>query len=103
MVVTPHPDPDQCAVYLKALADPTRLRILNALKAGPLTVGDIALSLEIETALVSHHLRALYHAKIAVTEKEGKYVYYSLNAILFARRGGNEKLDFGCCQFHFGS
>lgn len=60
------PDPGQCAVYLKAIADPTRLRILNALKAGPLTVGDIALSLEIEAVLASHHLRALYHAKVAV-------------------------------------
>lgn len=95
------PDPGQCAVYLKAIADPTRLRILNALKAGPLTVGDIALSLEIEAVLASHHLRALYHARIAVTEKDGKYVYYSLNDEFFARRGSSEKLDFGCCQFQF--
>ncbi|SRR6056297_1056616 len=92
-------NPEQCAVYLKAIADPTRLRILRALQAGPLTVSDVALAMEMEIGLVSHHLRTLFHANIAASHREGKYVYYALNQDLLKRRARGGTLDFGCCQF----
>ena len=92
---------EQCAVYLKALADPTRLRILRALQAGPLTVSDVALSLEMDLGLVSHHLRTLYHAGLASSQRDGKYIYYSLNQSFLNRRPRSGSLDFGCCKFQF--
>ncbi|MCR9117389.1 MAG: metalloregulator ArsR/SmtB family transcription factor [bacterium] len=92
------PDPPLCASYLKALADPTRLRIVRALQAGALSVSDIAILLETEIANVSHHLRVLFHANLVTTEREGKYIYYNLNSD-FRRQGEVEKsLDFGCCK-----
>lgn len=95
----------ECAEYLRALGDPTRLRIVQMLRGGPLTVSDIAGLLELEIATVSHHLRVLYHARITVTRREGKYVYYSVNPRIAERdaeirdRGRRIRgLDFGCCK-----
>ncbi|XZE53717.1 ArsR/SmtB family transcription factor [Planctomycetaceae bacterium SH139] len=90
---------EQCAVYLKALADPTRLRILKALQAGPLTVSDVAFALDMEIGLVSHHLRTLYHAQIATSYRDGKYVYYAWNGDFSKLRARGGTFDFGCCQF----
>ncbi|EAQ78957.1 ArsR/SmtB family transcription factor [Blastopirellula marina] len=92
------PGVDVCASYLKALADPYRLQIIRALQQGPMSVTDIALLLELEIANASHHLRVLYHAQIATTHKEGKFVYYDLNQAFLKSKAANS-LDFGCCKF----
>jgi len=47
---------------LKALGDPIRLRIVDALRTGPQNVGDLAESLNTEIATVSHHLGILHAA-----------------------------------------
>src|SRR5262245_41818231 len=47
---------EECAELLKALSEPLRLRIVDVLRHGPLTVSDIAEFLEVELVTVSHHL-----------------------------------------------
>ena len=64
-------DPNECATYLKALADPFRLQIIRALQSGPLSVSDVAELLESNLANASHHLRVLFHAGIVITERDG--------------------------------
>lgn len=91
-------DPTQCATYLKALGDPIRLTIVRALQAGPLSVSDISELLEIEMANVSHHLRVLFHADIVTTERDGKFIYYTLNREFLNSRTAGRSLDFGCCK-----
>ena len=52
----------ECADRLKALSEPLRLRIVDILRHGEMTVGDIAEFLETELVTVSHHLKILKHA-----------------------------------------
>ncbi len=92
------PDVERCAGYLKALADPIRLRIVRALQSGPMNVSDLALLLDAEIANVSHHLRVLYHANLVTTERDGKYIYYHLNREFFKNRSLSKSFDFGCCK-----
>ena len=87
-----------CAVYLKAIGDPIRLQIVKALQCGPMTVSDIAELLELQLPNASHHLRVLFHANLAVIEKDGKFSYYRLNEEFLKRRSVSKSLDFGCCK-----
>ena len=64
---------------LKALADPTRREILNILKHGSLTAGDIAERIEFSFAAVSRHLSVLKEADLIRDRREGKYIIYELN------------------------
>lgn len=93
-------DAIRCAAYLKALADPFRLQMVRALQAGAMSVSDLALLLEIDLANASHHLRVLYNAGLVKTEREGKFIYYSLTEQFNAARSrsGGPSLDFGCCK-----
>ena len=65
---------------LKALADPTRREILNLLKAGRMSAGDIADHFEVTGAAVSRHLSVLKEADLIEDTREGKYIFYTLNA-----------------------
>jgi DNA-binding transcriptional ArsR family regulator len=89
-----------CAEKLKALGEPLRLRIVDFLRDGEQTVGDIAQAVERDTVLVSHHLGILYHAGILEREKRGRYVAYRLRPEILAARSrtGADRLDFGCCR-----
>ena len=62
----------------KALADPKRLLIINELRDGPRTVGDIASALEISQPNVSRHLAVLRDRGFVITERLGSNVRYSL-------------------------
>ena len=64
---------------LKALADETRMRILNLLRFGQLCVCEIEDILEINQSNASRHLTKLKGAKIIVAHKQSQWVYYSLN------------------------
>ena len=68
-----------CADQLKALSEPIRLRIIDILRHGEMTVGDIAEFLETELVTVSHHLKILRTAEILAAEKIGKEVYLRIN------------------------
>lgn len=65
---------------LKALADPTRREILNLLKGGKRSAGDIAEHFDITAAAVSRHLSVLKDADLITNTREGKYIFYELNA-----------------------
>ena len=63
----------------KALNDPTRRQILEMLQEKDLTAGEIAEKFRISFPSISHHLDLLRQAKLVTSEKDGQYVYYSLN------------------------
>ena len=65
---------------LKALADPTRREILNLLKSGSMAAGDIAARFDITGAAVSRHLAVLKEAELIRDKREGKFIFYELNA-----------------------
>ena len=65
---------------LRALADPIRREILNLLKAGRMSAGDITAHFEVTGAPVSRHLSVLKEAGLIRDTREGKFIYYDLNA-----------------------
>ena len=65
---------------LKALADPTRREILNLLKSGTMAAGDIPARFDITAAAVSRHLAVLKEADLIRDNREGKFIFYELNA-----------------------
>jgi DNA-binding transcriptional ArsR family regulator len=87
----------KCAERLKAVADPDRLRIVDCLRMGELTVGDISAILPMEIANVSHHLGVLRVNDIVRVEKQGRHRVYSLNPDLVGDLKAST-LNFGCCR-----
>jgi len=65
---------------LKALADPTRREILNLLKSGKKSAGEISEHFDITAAAISRHLSVLKEADLIDDTREGKYIFYELNA-----------------------
>ena len=65
---------------LKALSDPIRREILNLLKSGPMAAGDIAAKFDVTGAAVSRHLSVLKEAELIRDKRDGKFIYYVLNA-----------------------
>lgn len=65
---------------LKALADPIRRDILNLLKEGRLSAGEIGTHFPVTAASISRHLAVLKEADLIRDTREGKYIYYELNA-----------------------
>jgi DNA-binding transcriptional ArsR family regulator len=66
-------------IVFKALNDPTRREILEMLQLKDMTAGEIADKFNISFPSISHHLDLLKQAKLVTSEKEGQFVYYSLN------------------------
>jgi ArsR family transcriptional regulator, arsenate/arsenite/antimonite-responsive transcriptional repressor len=64
----------------KALNDQTRREIVELLKKGDLTAGEIADHFDISKPSISHHLDLLKQAGIVSSVKQGQFIYYSLNA-----------------------
>ena len=96
-------DYELCAGRLKALADSDRLRIVELLFSGPMNVSQLSEKLGEEIVKVSHHLGVLRHADVVQTEKQGRFVIYSLHPDV-AAVGKDEsiaqarRIDFGCCS-----
>ena len=65
---------------MKALSDPVRREILNMLKGGSKTAGEIAGRFDMTNATVSYHLSQLRKAGLVFESREKNYIYYSLNA-----------------------
>ena len=63
----------------KALSSPTRRAILDILKNGSKTAGEISAQFDMTAATVSHHLSILKDAGLISDDKRGKYIYYELN------------------------
>ena len=64
---------------LRALADPIRREILNLLKKGRLSAGEIADHFPVTGASVSRHLSVLKDADLIRDDREGKFIYYEIN------------------------
>lgn len=86
----------------RALADPTRRSILQRLKRGSQTAGELAEEFPISRASLSHHFNVLKAADLVRTERRGQHIVYSLNATvveetaatlfdLFGRPAGNDE------------
>jgi len=69
----------EVAEIFKALADPTRVRIVHALSHAELCVGDLAAVLEMSESAVSHQLRLLRGLRVVRARRDGKLVFYALD------------------------
>lgn len=67
------------AELFKALDDPTRLKIINAIMLSEMCVCDIAALLNMTQPAISHHLKVLRQAELIRYRRDGKIVYYSLD------------------------
>ena len=65
---------------LKALSDPIRREILNLLKSGRMSAGEIADHFPVTDASISRHLSVLKEADLIRDTREGKFIFYDLNA-----------------------
>ncbi len=64
---------------LKALSDPIRREILNLLKAGRLSAGEITEHFDVTAASISRHLSVLKEADLIRDTRQGKFIYYEIN------------------------
>lgn len=67
------------AATFRVLGDATRVRLIGALAAGEMTVGDLARSVGMTESAVSHQLRVLKDARIVRRRPAGRQVYYALD------------------------
>lgn len=65
---------------LKALADPIRRDILNMLKSGRMSAGEITSHFSVTAASISRHLSVLKDADLVRDTREGQFIFYELNA-----------------------
>ena len=85
-------------VVLRALADPIRREILNLLKKGRMSAGEIADNFSVTSAAISRHLSVLKEAGLIRDQREGKFIFYEMNASVLEEimlwitelRGGND-------------
>lgn len=64
---------------LRALSDPIRREILNLLKAGRLSAGEITEHFDVTAASISRHLSVLKEADLIRDTRQGKFIYYDIN------------------------
>ena len=86
---------------MRALSDPTRREILELLKKGALSAGEITEHFPVTAAAVSRHLSVLREADLIRDRREGKFIYYELNATVLEEillwveslKGGKENAE----------
>ncbi|MEG3071394.1 MAG: winged helix-turn-helix transcriptional regulator [Peptococcaceae bacterium] len=71
------------SLAFKALADPTRRKILTLLRQRDMTAGEIAGHFTISKPSISHHLNSLKQARLVLDERRGQFICYSLNTTVF--------------------
>lgn len=93
---------DECLPALRALADPTRLKIVELLLKRARNVNELAEVLGTPQYNVSKHLRILREAGIIAAVRQGKEVVCEV-ADAFRKKlgGGALGVDLGCCSFRF--
>ena len=81
------PDAETYAAWFKALADPTRIRILNLLARSeePVCVCDIVDHFPLGQPTISHHLKVLRDVRFVVAERRGTFMHYRVNQRLPGR------------------
>jgi ArsR family transcriptional regulator len=89
----------ECAHKLQALAEPNRIRIIECLRSGSKNVTQLAKELNIEIVNVSHHLGVLSEAGLVKSQKNGRFVVYSLHPEVFINQGNKSTtVDLGWCR-----
>ena len=86
---------------MRALADPTRREILNLLRGGKRTAGEIGEQFDMTAAAISRHLSVLKEADLIRDQRDGKYIIYELNASVLEEimlwlaelKGGNDHVE----------
>ena len=68
---------------LEAIADPTRRQILDLLKKGEMSAGELGEHFEISGPSMSHHLNKLKAADLVQTTRRGQSIYYAINTTVF--------------------
>jgi len=71
------------SLVFKALADPTRRRILDLLRERDLSAGDLAAGFDITKASISHHLNLLKQAGLVRVRRQGQHQIYTLHTTVF--------------------
>lgn len=72
------------AKLLRGFADPSRLSILEALRSGTLSVGEIVDATGLSQSNVSNHLACLHDCGLVTREPRGRFVYYALSDVRVA-------------------
>lgn len=67
------------AETFKALSDPARRQILELLKKGPMSAGEIGSHFDMTGATISYHLKLLKKADLVFETRDKNYIYYQLN------------------------
>ena len=70
------------AETFKALSDPARRQILELLRKGPLSAGEIGAHFDMTGATISYHLKILRQADLIFESREKNYIYYQLNTTI---------------------
>jgi DNA-binding transcriptional ArsR family regulator len=86
---------------LAALAAPERLRILRLLRDGPQSVSALARLLDAPLVNVSHHLAVLRNAHLVRSQRQGRFMIYSVPPDVFQCACGPAAMDYinlGCCR-----
>ena len=88
------PEAEEYAKWFKALADPTRIQILNLLASNrdAVCVCDIVEHFPIGQPTVSHHLKILRDTRFVLVERRGTFMYYKVNRKCLAAFPGAAKL-----------
>ena len=73
------PSIEKVAEIFAILGDPTRVRVITALRAGELCVSDLAAATGVNRTTVSHQLRVLRSHRLVQRRREGKVVYYAID------------------------
>ena len=91
-----------CLAVLKALSEPTRMRIMRLLLKQPLGVNNISERLGVSQYNTSKHLRILREVGLLETKAEGKLRLYGIAGELAGRLASNKNvLELDCCTFRF--
>lgn len=90
---------EACARFLQAMAEPTRIRLIDCLRGGEKNVTQLATLLKLEIVNVSHHLGVLRAAGLVEDKKDGRFVIYALHPKLFVTDKANlTHVDLGWCK-----
>jgi DNA-binding transcriptional ArsR family regulator len=89
---------------LKALADESRLQIIQELLKQEATVQDLSAILNIQIYNISKHLKILEANELVKKRKDGQHrIYYVAENLKSRLSDDNQVLDLGCCKFVFGN
>jgi len=92
---------EECAEFLRALSDPTRLKIIALLFEREWSVTELAKRLGLSQPHTSHHLGVLRTVGIVETRRQGKHIFYRLSPSFREQAERGEEINLGCCSLRF--